>query len=148
MPVRALADGQADGGEMSTIITVQRRSAARKAKQVDAAWRPGAASAVRVAVPRVGSVRRGTDGCRPRSFAPQPGTPGGRPAQPGTPMAGASCTLSTAVRTRAAARGRGEVGQLQLTDGWLLAVMISFLLAAALGTIVVVNQYLALGAVV
>ena len=83
----------------------------------------------------------------PRARARRRVTPGGRPHQPGGPLVGGSCVTWSAARSRLVAGHHGPAAEWRLTDVGLVLLMVSFALAIVLGAVVVVKQYLAIGAV-
>lgn len=97
---------------------------------------PGRSTASRASL-----AARRHDRRRPRLQAWHPTNPGGRPRQPGLPLAAASYQVSDASSAHASSQ---QVWR--LTDRGLAVIMASFTLALLLGSFVVVTQYLALGA--
>lgn len=87
------------------------------------------------------------DGRRPRASAPMHLTPGGRPRQPAGPIVDQSGITWNAVGRRRVAAQQMSAPEWRLTDAGLALVMVSFALAIGLGVVVVVSQYLAIGAV-
>lgn len=95
---------------------------------------------------RVRTTRRQGDRRRPWTQAWHPGSPGGRPVQPSTPISALgnpSAMLASQTRLRTQA-SQEATGQWHLTERGLAVIMAGFTLALLLGAYVVIAQYLAL----